>query len=941
MNRFAAVFGSASVIALAAASAASAADITGRITEATGAIGLEGAIVTIVETGATATAGRDGSYRFRGLDAGEYTIEVNYLGTDVQTRTVVLESAAAIASANFALGANVAVTDNILVIGQRGQLTSALNRQRSADGVVTVLSADAIGRLPDENVAEAARRAVGVNVLNDQGEGRFVSIRGIDPNLSSTTINGVRLTSPEADSRQIPLDVIDSGILAGIVIQKSLTPDLDGDTIGGNIEIETLSGLDQTDRLLRLNVAGLYDDNVEDTGFRVSGVFADNFDDGKLGVALSISHQERNFGSDNIESDGPAGVEEDGLFIGEQLEFRDYVITRERTSIALNLDYQASPDTKFFLNTLWSDFSDQEFRSRVENTFEDPEFFGSDGNRAIFQGTPDDEYEVDRDIKDRLETQQIFTVAGGFEAFVAGFELDGTLSYAFAQEEEPDRIDTTFRQNFDSGLFAINLNDQIVPRLAFPDAAAEAAYFDASGYEFDDLEFLNGVAEDEEIALRLNARRDATIMGNPGFFQGGFAYRDRTKSFDAELEVYDGFDGDDLTLDQFENSVDFPLDTFGPAPDAGAVRSFFLSNRSSFELDALGSQEASIVEDYEFDEDVMAGYLMASADVGALRVVTGVRVEYTDFSANATQVFLQEEDAVVDGVTLTEDRIVTSPVSAANDYTDILPSLNLRYEASENVVLRAAYYASIGRPNAEQVAPRVFIEQNDENEIEAEFGNPDLDRQEANNIDLSAEWYINRDSVLSGGFFYKDITNFIAGVSVEDVVVNGVEIEDGSTFANLDDSTLWGIEINYQQALTMLPGLLDGVIVGANYTYVDSETSFEGRDIALPRQSENVWNAILGYDKGRLDLRLAATYRDEFIDDLNEGGDGVDRIVDDHLQVDFSAKVDVTENARAFLELKNIFDEPFVAVVRPNGFDVNSQYEEYGFSAVFGFQLQY
>jgi len=941
MTRFTAVLGSASVLALAAASAASAADITGRVTESTGSVGLEGAIVRIEETGRTATAGRDGSFAFRNLPAGEYTVSVNYLGADVQTRAVSLGSDAATASLNFTLGADVAVVENILVIGQRGQLTSALNRQRAADGVVTVLSADAIGRLPDENVAEAARRAVGVNVLNDQGEGRFVSIRGIDPNLSSTTINGVRVTSPEADSRQIPLDVIDSDILAGIVIQKSLTPDLDGDTIGGNIEIETLSGLDQTDRLLRFRLAGLYDENVEDTGFRVSGVFADNFYDGKLGVALSVSHQERNFGSDNIESDGPGGVEEDGLFIGEQLEFRDYVITRERTSIAFNVDYQASADTKFFLNTLWSDFSDQEFRSRVENTFEDPEFVTSNNNVAVFQGTEDDEYEVDRDIKDRLETQQIFTIAGGFETFLGGFEVDGTLSYAYAEEKEPDRIDTTFRQNFDTGLFAINLNDQIVPRLNFPDPAAEAAYFDASAYEFDDLEFLNGVSEDEEVALRLNARHDATFMGNPGYFQGGFAYRVRSKSFDAELEVYDGFDGADLTLDQFETSVDFPLDNFGPAPDAGAVRSFFLANRSSFELDAIGSQEASIVEDYSFDEDVIAGYFMASADVGALRFVAGVRAEYTDYSASATQVFLQGEDAVVDGVTLTEDRIVTSPVRGENDYIDVLPSLNFRYEAGENVVLRAAYYASIGRPNAEQVAPRVFIEQNDENEIEAEFGNPALDRQEANNFDLSAEWYINRDSVLSGGIFYKDITNFIAGISVEDVVVNGVAIEDGATFANLDDSTLFGIELNYQQALTFLPGLLDGLIVGANYTYVDSETSFEGRDIALPSQSENVWNASLGYDKGRLDLRLAATYRDEFIDDLNEGGSGVDRIVDEHLQVDFSAKVDVTDNARAFVELKNIFDEPFVAVVRPNGFDVNSQYEEYGFSAVFGFQLQY
>ena len=143
-----------------------------------------------------------------------------------------------------------------------------------------------------------------MNVLNDQGEGRFVSIRGLDPNLVSTSINGVRLTSPEAEDRQVGLDVIDADVLSSVVINKSLTPDMDGDSVGGNVEIETTSGLDVDHLYVRGRVASLYSDIEQEFGWRGSVNFANNFLDGRLGVAGSLSHQERVFGSESYEVDG-------------------------------------------------------------------------------------------------------------------------------------------------------------------------------------------------------------------------------------------------------------------------------------------------------------------------------------------------------------------------------------------------------------------------------------------------------------------------------------------------------------------------------------------------------------------------------------------------------------------------------------------------------------
>ncbi|WP_019961139.1 TonB-dependent receptor [Woodsholea maritima] len=952
MKRFAMMLGSASALALACGALAHAGVIQGRVTEASGTVGLEGALIRVVETGQSVVAGRDGSFRLPNVPAGTYTLSFTYSGAETQTQTVTLASASDVASAEVRLGSDVQVMDNILVIGQRGAFNSALSRQRAADGVETILSADAVGQLPDENVAEAVRRVPGVNIQNDQGEGRFVSIRGISPNQVATSVNGVRLTSPEAGSRAVGLDVIDADILAGIVINKTLSADMDADTLGGRVDIETLSGLDQDDRLFRVKVDGIYSELAEDYGHRGSVVFADNFLDGRLGVALSASYQKREFGSDNVEVDGPEYENEDGVIFPSELELRDYVITRERTSVSLNLDYQLSENTRLFLNSMYSDFSDQEYRNRIENKFGKGEYNEdqSSTSRAVVEGTSDDEFEVDRDMKDRLETQEMYTIATGFETFAGNWTLDGTLSFVHAEEAEPNRIDTGFRAKHETGFYGVDMSDPMRPRMAITDATGRDNYFDLSNYEFDDLEFLNGLSEDDELAAQFNVRYDLNFGVHPGYIQSGARYRQREKSYNATVQVFDGYDGADLTADQFSGRVDFPLDDFGLGLNPRSIRDHFFANRANYEEAEIDSLVASNSADYSFDEDVFAGYIMAGVDIDNLHLVGGLRFEKTEYDASAKGVFLAEEDATVGGVVLGEDTVLVTDIVAKNDYSDVLPSVSAKLDLSEDVVLRAGYYASFGRPEAEQVAPRVYIEQNDEDEIEAEFGNPLLDRQKAHNFDVMGEWYFADEAVFSVGFFHKRIDDYIAKISVSDVEVNGVTIEDGTTYTNLARADLTGFEFNYQQALNFLPGALDGIIVGVNYTYVNSTSSVEDskgnrRSITIPGQSDHVANAIVGYDKGPFDIRLAAAYRSDYLDEIGAGeigkSKGMDRMIDDHLQLDFSAKYKITDNFRVRLEVKNITDEPYQAYIKHDGVRYNSQYEEYGRSVVFGLQYRY
>ncbi len=963
-----------SAIALAAAlpAAASAAVISGRVSDQSKTFALEGAVVRIVETGATTQTDRAGSFRFADVPAGTYNLEISYLGADPVTVSVTIADSDAQIRQDVALGQDVALMDNILVIGQRGAMTSGLNRARAADDLRTVLSADAIGQFPDENVAEAVRRAVGVNVLNDQGEGRFVSIRGLDPNLSSTTINGVRIPSPEGSDRNVPLDVIDSDLLSAVVVNKSLTPDVDGDSIGGNVEIETLSGLDQQDMLVKLKAAGTFANLVDGFGQKYAGTFANNFMENRLGVAASVSYRRRDFGSDNVESDD--WFEEGGVAVPGEVELRDYDIVRERLSASLNIDYRPNDGLELYLRGLFSSFRDQEFRSSATANFADAEFDRIENNIAIVNATEDDPFEVERALKDREETQIIASVSAGGAWLSGPWTVEWAGAYSYADEKEIDRIDSAFVAEFEAGAFGVDVANPLQPRITIADAMAESAFFDAENFEFDELIFLNGKTTDEEFAFNLDGQYDTDLFGNPGYVKAGGKIRMREKDRNVLVDVFDGFDGDGFDpLSAVSREISqYRLGRFGPAPDGATVRDFFFANRDGFEQDAFDTLIDSNIENYVAQEDIYAGYVMAKVDIDKLRLVGGVRIEHTEFDSQGTgiiefeQVFAGDvEDTVSladlnilvpgaelisdldadfdsdDGETTVEAIFRTRP-TAKQSYTDWLPSLNVRYEARDDLVTRFAYYKSVVRPNIEAVVPAAEIAQ-EEDELEATLGNPDLKRQRAHNVDASVAYYPNRDSVMMLGLFYKRISDFIAFQTFEDFDFNGLTFNEATIAVNLDSVDLIGVEANYQQQFSFLPAPFDGFLAGANYTFVDADVALtDGRTINLPRQSRHVGNLMLGYEKGRFNLRAVATYRDGFVDEINAGGDGVDRLVASHFQIDLSAKFRITEQLRAYVDAKNINNEPFVAFFSDGGpARLNSQFEEYGFSLEFGVTYTY
>lgn len=921
----------ASLAALAFAGTALADTVTGRVTDSAGVRALQGAQVRLVELNRTTEVGADGLYRFNDVAPGAYTLRVDYSGAATNEQSITVSGGQVVV--NVGLNAATAAAgelEPVIVVGQRGTLSSSLSRQRAAEGVESVLTRDAIGQFPDQNVAESLRRLPGVNILNDQGEGRFIALRGLDPNLNSASINGARVPAPEADTRSVALDVIPSELIESIEVKKSLTPDMDGDTLGGSIEIKTTNAFDRGRPFAAVSAEGSYNDATESWSPKYAADFSSTFFGDRLGVAGGLSYYRRRFATDNVEMDG-WGESDDGVVYADTVEYRDYDVTRERQGATLSLDYRLNSDTTLFLRALRSDFADQEFRARTAFEFDEAPSSAS-GDTVTFE-SGDGEIKVIRDLKDRFETQDITSLVAGGETYAGAWTLNYELSWSKAREKEAGSVDpAAFERAFeDAGEFAVSFDysDYKLPVYNVP-AAYQGVFLDPSEYEFDKAEISAlSLSEDEEFAARFDAKREFALASGGAFeLQFGGKARQREKTYDFELDVLEAID--DFTLEDWVGEQTYGLAPISPVVSRD-IGDFIRNNRDLFERDAIDSDFESAAADYDVEENIYAAYALGRYDNGPLQVVAGLRVERTenDVSGNIVQ------------LTPDEDEVIVTPVNFTKAYTHWLPSVNAKYEIAPDVLVRGAAYRSLMRPNIKDIAPRFLI--NEDNE--GEFGNPELEPYEAWNYDASIEWYFAPNAVVSGGLFYKSIDNFIVTATFEgdDPRLNypgTVPVEEAEMAINGDEASVFGFEFNYQHALTFLPGLLDGLLVGFNYTYTDTEADVDGRTITLPASAENTFNATLGYEKGPVSLRLAAAYRDGYLDELG-GSAEEDRMIKDHIQWDFSGKYRLNRNLQLFAEFVNLGDEPYIAYQRGPGGDRLLQYEEYSWTAKTGIRYTF
>ena len=886
------------------------ADVQGRITDNRSNL-LTGAEVSIPELKLRRTTSADGRFLFNNVPQGTYTLLVNYLGAMPQTRVLTVADTTEQLGDIKLLAASDSV-EHIEVVGQSGAMSKALNRQRNAAGIVTVASTDELGQFPDSNVSEALQRLAGLSVERDQGEGRFVRVRGLAPDYNAVTYNGTQLAAPEAGRRAVALDVIPSDLLESVEVSKTLTPDMAAGSLGGTVEIKSLSAFDRSDDFYSVTAEAGYNDQQSKTSPKLSGVFSKILDAGgetdSLGIAIAASFAERKFGSENVETGGSWDFD-DGL---EEFELRDYSITRERVGLALNMDYRPGSHNEYYLRSLYSRFSDNEQRQSMVVELAEPQFAQAAGAAALI-----------RSLKQREETQSISAIVLGTKQTHGNWQWQLEAGASKADEDTPFNIaGADFEQELDDG---VSYSGGQIIRLHAP----EAAYL-AEGYELKEVEMGDTYTKETERNIKFDISREMLHSAGSLTLKAGAKFSQREKSAAEDVWLFEDFADagiSALSLSDYSNSmVDYGLGAMGSAINSSSI--YQLVN--TLDRDDYVDEVESRINDYQVDEDISAGYLMAQWERDNWQLISGVRYEH------------EQRDAV--GTRYDDINEVFSENRQKSSKGYWLPAVVGRYTLSENSIVRAAFSTGLVRPNFEQLAP-AFVLEEDDDELEASFGNPALKALTTKNLDLGIEHYADTLGVVSAMLFYKQIDNFIYEA---DLAGRGeyVDFAKAETYVNGGKADLYGLELNAVHKVSGFGNWLDNLLLSANLTLTDSAADIEWfddgsvlqREISLPSQSDKTANLSLGYETNVISLRLAANYKSKYLAEVGDVTDAAyDVYADDHLQLDFTAKWTFQPGMQLYFNLVNLNNEPYYAYTGRKPY--NFQYEQYGRTFVLGMQI--
>ena len=357
--------------------------LRGTVTDELG-LGMPGATVVIETLKIGTAADVNGNYIMYDVPAGTYAVEFRYLGYNSTTEEVTIKDGE-VSTLNASLEPGVSIGDEVLILGDRlkGQ-AKALNRQRALPNITNIVAADQIGRFPDANIGDAMKRIPGITMQGDQGEARNIIVRGLSPQLNSVTINGDRIPSAEGDNRNIQMDLIPSDMVQAIEVNKAVTPDMDGDAIGGSVNLVTRQAPDG----LRLSLTGASGLNLLSNKPIWTGaiVVGDRVANDKLGFIVTASVNQHQFGSDNMEGEWEYEVEspltEDDIEVDPYMveqDIRTYIVERVRRSVQATVDYELDKNNTIILRGMYNWRDDWENRYRL--TWQDLEPVFEEWNR--------------------------------------------------------------------------------------------------------------------------------------------------------------------------------------------------------------------------------------------------------------------------------------------------------------------------------------------------------------------------------------------------------------------------------------------------------------------------------------------------------------------------------------------------------------------------------
>ena len=893
--------------------------VRGNIADETG-IYVPGAAVLIPELNKGTTTDFDGNFTLVEIPEGTYTLVVKYMGYEDLNEEVKVAANQTL-DVDLILNSSTTTLETVQLLG--GGLSAqarALNAQKNKTNITNIVSTEQIGKFPDANIGDAVKRIPGITMQVDQGEARNIIVRGLAPQLNSVTLNGSRIPSAEGDNRNVQMDLIPSDMIQTIEVSKAVTPDMDGDALGGSVNLVTRSAPEDF-RLAATVGSGI---NFITDKRILSGSFlvGDRTKDGKFGYMVSASINDNDFGSDNVEAEWSDEFEyntgqqdSEGEDILQEMdvnpytsafEIRKYLVQRVRRSFSANLNYDINDNNSLYFKSMYNWRDDRENRFAYASEILDGEDIGegdftiTNGNLVRFPA------EAERETKGgipggriqnrRLEDQRMQNYTLGGDHLFGKLKFDWMGSYAKASEERPNERYISWETEY----MVSNGTDPEKP-LQTPVSAASPVDF-----ELKEITEEYQYTEEEDINVFANFELPVDFFNQgSGILKFGARGRFKNKSRDNNFFEYspaNGFNTMEDTEVISQNGREFLAGGQylpGFFTSADYLGTLNLNNQDLFESDNLPDEY--LQENFEAEENVYAGYVMANQKLSEnFSILAGVRLEATNISSLGNELIFNE-DGDFEGAT---------PVRDESNYTNILPGVHLKYNATDNTVLRFAWTNTLARPNYIDLVPYRAINNEDE---EISIGNTDLDPSTSMNFDFMAEYYFSSVGILSGGVFYKDIEDFVYTYISEDQAT-GYDLFQP---LNGDKANIYGAEVSFQRQLNFLPGFARNFGVYLNYTYLHSEANgirnedgdLREDELSLPGSSPNMFNGSLSYSDKRFSARLSANFSDAYLDEL--GGNAFeDRYYDEQLFVDFNMSYSINKNLRIFADLNNITNQP-------------------------------
>ena len=816
--------------------------------------------------------------------------------------------------------------EEVISVGTKASLKSAIDKQRESDQIVSIVDSDALGEFPDETAAEAVRRLPGVNVENDQGEGRYITLRGMSGDLNAVSMNGALIPAPEG-GRKVLLDGLPTDLIDSIEVYKSLVPSQDSEGIGGRVEFKTKRATELDDVLFKLKFDNLYNDFVDAFDSpKYSLTYGQKYND-NFGLVLGYTYQDKHIISNNNETGyEPWGIADNSYqYLSRDWEMRFYDLSRQREGFTIDLDFALDDQTNFFLNYLTNEYTDDELRHKDEYRARSLVESSVTPTSASYQRITSD-----KETRKRIEVRQIETKVLGFESIEGDITYQFQVSESFAEEDDSNNVDAKFRAecHVRDGDDICGTYSWVNPKFISLSLAPRGQVLnDINEYEWDEFEIDYGVIQDSEVAYKLDMQNDnLSFYGKPMVLEFGLKSSKRVKSnsegnYDAAGDVPEGL---------VNYSPYTPGNWYFPVP-----LSFFADPSIVFgyQSDVRPNVSIDLADYWKSYEDINAAYIMATVNYDNAVVVVGVRNERTDFSTQGYN-----------------DGNSSELIQFSRSYNFFAPSVNMKYFLSDEVQLRAAFFRSLSRPGFKETAPIPDINEGVDGDYSGSMGNPSLNPYMANNFDLGIEMY-REQYFLTFGIFYKDIQNTIYPRVIANQNIGKLFFSDLETFANAGDSNIIGLEINFFAELD--PYLsIDGFFVSANGTFSDGESDFNtgNQSFTIPfrKLSEQNANLSLGYDQGKIESRLAVNYRSSYLDYLGDEGEelfddnfgyGYIRFTDDYYSVDLTARYKYNNNLSFKFEGKNLGNQP--EFYYWNTSNRLSQYDEYGYSLSFGVRFNY